>query len=151
MLTGEVPVPPFELLTVRSIGHTTNPEVLFVVAIVNAADSARLGVAELLVEAGEPEGLIEGMAEIGRGRSVFAARPEQGDVLLVDLLDGSEVEGLVAGDGAADGESELASREIVFLLLQRGFRAKRVVAEETEDVAMCIVRARLGHDRERAA
>ena len=105
-----------------------------------------------VVEAAEEQRLVERMADVGRLRRERAARTEEDDVVLVDLLDRGEVEELVVRDRAAEREAELVARVVVVLLqIERALRAERRVAEEAEDAAVDVVRARLGDDRQRAA
>ena len=152
VLAGDVVILPLERLAVRLIGDAADAEVVFFVILVDRFQPRGGLGREVETCAAEDEGLIERMADVGRDRGVRAARPEEDDVLLVDLLDGAEEERLVARDRTADGQSDLVARVVVVLLqIERALGAERGVAEESEDASFQRVRARLRHDRQRAA
>src|SRR5207248_2359237 len=93
----------------------------------------------------------ERMADVGGVRGECTLRTEEDDVLFADLLDRREVEEFVPGQRAADGAAELMARVVVLFQIEGAFGAEGLVAEEAERVAVDVVGARLGNDRQRAA
>src|SRR5438046_7211580 len=67
------------------------------------------------------------------------------------MLDRGEVEELVPGQRTAERAAQLVARVVVLLQVERPLGAQRLVAEEAEEVAVDVVRSRLGDDGERTA
>src|SRR5581483_7049684 len=125
---------------------------VLVVLLVRDLEAGRGLRIDVRVEASEDQRLIKWMLDVGRLTGECTTGAEEHDVTLIDLLDRCEVEELVLLERAAGCEAELMAREVVVLLeIERALRTERCIAEEAEDRAVHVVRARLRHARQRTA
>ena len=86
----------------RFVVHAAHAEVLLPLALVDEARAQVLLVVEPRVDAAVEQRLVQRDRDVLGEAGVGAARPEQGDRVLVDLLEAGEEVRLVLGDGAAE-------------------------------------------------
>ena len=89
------------------VAEPADAEVVLAVALVDELGPQVFRIAEPVVDAAEEQRLRQRHGQVGRLRRIRAARAEQRDVVLADLLDRSEEVRLVLDDRSAGSRAVL--------------------------------------------
>ena len=147
-----VPVVAVELLAVGLVGDAADAEVLLAVALVDELGAQLLAIADLMVEPGKAQRLVEGDLDVLR--QATKAPPGRKRAKLSSLICSSERKKWVRSFliGPPSVKPNWSREKSTFSCSNSPLeRSESLASEEAEGAAVDVVGAGLGHDRERAA